>query len=110
MATTTGPKRMWWWAALAGIVSAGAFLATAALALLVARDGSPILAVGAFVIDIVPQPFKEFAIATFGEYDKIALLVGLALAVVVAASISGILGSCAPRSASWPSGSRAPCP
>ncbi len=92
MATTTGPKRMWWWAALAGIVSAGAFLATAELlALLVARDGSPILAVGAFVIDIVPQPFKEFAIATFGEYDKIALLVGLALAVVVAASISGIL-------------------
>ena len=92
MATTTGPKRMWWWAALAGIVSAGAFLATAELlALLVARDGSPILAVGAFVIDIVPQPFKEFAIATFGEYDKIALLVGLALAVVVAASISGIV-------------------
>ena len=92
MATTACPKRMWWWAALAGIVSAGAFLATAELlALLVARDGSPILAVGAFVIDIVPQPFKEFAIATFGEYDKIALLVGLALAVVVAASISGIL-------------------
>jgi hypothetical protein len=41
------------------------------------RGGSPILAVGGFVIDIVPQPFKEFAIATFGAYDKIALLVGL---------------------------------
>ena len=45
-------------------------------ALLVAREGSPILAVGSFVIDIVPQPFEEFAIATFGEYDKVALLLG----------------------------------
>ena len=91
MATESGATRLWW-AALAGIVSAGAFLAAAELtALLVARDGSPILAVGAFVIDIVPQPFKEFAIATFGEYDKIALLVGLALAVAVAAAIAGVL-------------------
>ena len=58
-------------------MSAAVFLAVAELvALLVAREGSPILAVGSFVIDIVPQPFKEFAIATFGEYDKIALLVG----------------------------------
>ena len=58
----------WFWAAVAGIVSAAAFLAVAELvALLVARDGSPVLAVGSFVIDIVPQPFKEFAIATFGR-------------------------------------------
>ena len=67
----------WALAALAGVVSAAVFLAAAELvALLVARESSPILAVGSFVIDIVPQPFKEFAIATFGEYDKIALLVG----------------------------------
>ena len=80
------------WAALAGVVSAAVFLAVAELvALLVAREGSPILAVGGFVIDIVPQPFKEFAIATFGEYDKIALLVGLALAVLVASAIAGVL-------------------
>ena len=79
-------------AALAGVVSAAVFLAVAELAaLIVAREGSPILAVGGFVIDIVPQPFKEFAIATFGEYDKIALLVGLALAVLVASAIAGIL-------------------
>lgn len=79
-------------AALAGVVSAAVFLAVAELvALLVAREGSPILAVGGFVIDIVPQPFKEFAIATFGEYDKIALLVGLALGVLVASAIAGIL-------------------
>jgi DMSO/TMAO reductase YedYZ molybdopterin-dependent catalytic subunit len=78
-------------AALAGVVSAAVFLAVAELvALVVARESSPILAIGSFVIDIVPQPFKEFAIATFGEYDKIALLVGLGLAVLVAAVITGI--------------------
>ncbi|HEX5859602.1 MAG TPA: molybdopterin-dependent oxidoreductase [Microbacterium sp.] len=78
-------------AALAGVVSAAVFLAVAELvALLVARESSPILAIGSFVIDIVPQPFKEFAIATFGEYDKIALLAGLGLAVLVASAVAGI--------------------
>ncbi|MDY0910778.1 molybdopterin-dependent oxidoreductase [Microbacterium sp. CFBP9034] len=78
-------------AALAGVVSAAVFLAVAeCVALVVARESSPILAIGSFVIDIVPQPFKEFAIATFGEYDKIALLAGLGLAVFVAAVITGI--------------------
>jgi DMSO/TMAO reductase YedYZ molybdopterin-dependent catalytic subunit len=89
---TNGRLKFWFWAAVSGVVSAGVFLAAAELmALLVAREGSPILAVGSFVIDIVPQPFKEFAIATFGEYDKIALLVGLAVAVLVASAIAGLL-------------------
>lgn len=88
----TGRWKFWSLSALAGVVSAAVFLAVAELlALLFAREGSPILAVGSFVIDIVPQPFKEFAIATFGEYDKIALLVGLGLAVLIASAIAGIL-------------------
>ena len=85
-------KRFLVWAALAGVIGGGVFLATAELfALLFARAASPILAVGGFVIDIVPQPLKEFAIATFGEYDKIALLAGLGLAVFIASAIAGIL-------------------
>ncbi|WP_243697060.1 molybdopterin-dependent oxidoreductase [Labedella endophytica] len=77
---------------MVGIVGAGVFLAVAELvALIVARNGSPILALGSFVIDIVPQWAKEFAIATFGEYDKIFLLVSLGLAIVVAAAIGGVL-------------------
>lgn len=85
-------KRFIFWAALSGVISGAVFLATAELfALIFARSASPLLAVGGFVIDIVPQPFKEFAIATFGEYDKIALLVGLGLAVVIASAIAGIL-------------------
>jgi len=79
-------------AALAGLVSGAVFLGVAELlALLVARGASPILAVGGFVIDIVPQPFKEFAIATFGANDKVALLAGLGLAAVIASAIGGVL-------------------
>jgi len=91
MAKISGQARFWFWSALAGVVSAAVFLAVAELvALLVAKESSPILAIGSFVIDIVPQPFKEFAIATFGEYDKIALLAGLALAVLIASAGAGI--------------------
>ena len=58
------------WAAVSGVIAAGAFLAAAELAaVFAARDASPILAVGAFVIDIVPQPLKEFAIAAFGSAE-----------------------------------------
>ncbi|GAA1057899.1 putative oxidoreductase [Agromyces luteolus] len=80
------------WAAAAGITAGAAFLAVAELvALGVARQASPVLAVGAFVIDVVPQPLKEFAIATFGEADKPVLLGGLGIAVVVASAVCGIL-------------------
>ncbi|MDE0545638.1 molybdopterin-dependent oxidoreductase [Microbacterium sp. C7(2022)] len=92
MARITPRASFWAWSAVAGVVSAAVFLAVAEiLSLVFARDGSPILAVGGFVIDIVPQPFKEFAIETFAEYDKIALLVGLGLAVVIASALAGIV-------------------
>ncbi|MCS5714908.1 molybdopterin-dependent oxidoreductase [Herbiconiux sp. CPCC 205716] len=85
-------KRFWIYAAIAGVVSAGALLAIAeVIALLVARDGSPVLAVGSFVIDIVPRWMKEFAIETFGSNDKIFLLGSIGLAVVVAAALAGVL-------------------
>jgi DMSO/TMAO reductase YedYZ molybdopterin-dependent catalytic subunit len=86
------PRHPWGWAAIVGIVGAGVFLAVAELvALIVARNGSPILALGSFVIDIVPQWAKEFAIATFGENDKLFLLISLGVAIIVAAAIGGIL-------------------
>lgn len=88
-----------WWPALAGVISAGALLAASELvALMVAREASPILAVGSFVIDIVPQSVKELAITVFGAFDKVALLLGLALAVIVAASLAGLLEARWPRS------------
>ncbi|MGR0318513.1 molybdopterin-dependent oxidoreductase [Agromyces sp. ZXT2-3] len=92
----TGPRagraRFLAWAGLAGVVAGAAFLAVAELlALLLARGAGPVLAVGAFVIDIVPQPVKEFAISTFGEADKPVLLGSLGLAVVVASVLAGVL-------------------
>ncbi|MCT9819869.1 molybdopterin-dependent oxidoreductase [Microbacterium sp. W1N] len=85
------PSR-WLWSALVGIVSAAAFLATAELlSLLFTRGSGPIIAVGGFVIDIVPRPLKEFAITTFGVYDKPVLLIGLGIAVLIAAAVAGIL-------------------
>ncbi len=82
----------WLWASLAGIVSAAVLLAVAeALAAIVARSASPILAVGSFIIDIVPRPLKELAITLFGEADKVALLVGIGLGAAVAAAVAGVL-------------------
>ncbi|WP_156761267.1 molybdopterin-dependent oxidoreductase [Microbacterium karelineae] len=80
------------WSAVSGIVAAVAFLAVAeALVPLTSPGGGPIVAVGGFVIDVVPSPLKEFAISTFGENDKPALLIGLGIAVLVSAAIAGIL-------------------
>ncbi|MFJ4038373.1 molybdopterin-dependent oxidoreductase [Microbacterium sp. NPDC090007] len=94
-ATETTPTRRphaWPWAALAGIVAAAALLAVAELlAALFARSASPVLAVGSFIVDIVPRPLKELAITLFGESDKIALLVGVGLGAAVAAAVAGIL-------------------
>ncbi|HBS75503.1 MAG TPA: oxidoreductase, partial [Microbacterium sp.] len=84
--------RAWLWSALSGLIGGAAFLAAAELvALLVARGASPVLAVGSFIVDVVPQPLKEFAIATFGEADKLVLLIGIGLAVAIAAALAGVL-------------------
>ena len=111
MADRRSGKRFIAWAALAGLISGAVFLAVAELfALLVARAASPVLAVGGFVIDIVPQPFKEFAIATFGEYDKIALLAGLIsfLSPCVLPLVPGYLGFVAGAVAPQTPADRAP--
>ena len=82
----------WGWAALAGAVSGGLFVAVAeVVALMAAREASPLIAVGSFVIDIVPRWAKEFAIETFGSNDKLFLLSSLGVAVFVAAALAGIL-------------------
>lgn len=90
-------RTTWGWASLAGVVAAAAFLAVSeAVAALVSRGTSPLLAVGSFVIDIVPRPLKEFAISTFGTADKPVLLASLAVAVVVAAAVIGIVETLRP--------------
>lgn len=92
-------RRLTGWASLTGIVAAMVTLAFADLiAQFVAQASSPIFAVGAFVIDIVPSWVKDAAIALFGTGDKVALLVCLALAVAILAVLAGVLEY---RSAPW---------
>ena len=90
--TTLTARRIRAFAALAGVVSAGVLLAVGELvSLVVGAASSPLLAVGSFVIDIFPPWAKDLVIALFGTNDKLVLLLCLGLAVVVAASIGGVV-------------------
>ncbi|MHA7294936.1 molybdopterin-dependent oxidoreductase [Arthrobacter sp. HLT1-21] len=79
-------------AALAGIVSAGLVLGVAELlgAFLTAR-AAPLIALGSTFIDFTPPWLKDFAIATFGTNDKVALFVGMGVTIVVLAAILGVV-------------------
>ncbi|WGW10869.1 molybdopterin-dependent oxidoreductase [Saxibacter everestensis] len=78
--------------ALAGVLSAGLALGIAELiTVLTGARTSPVLAIGSVVVDSAPKGVKDFAIATFGIYDKIALLVGMGLAIAALSAIAGVL-------------------
>jgi len=86
------PSRTVALAALAGIAAALAGLGAAELAsALLAPAGSPVLAVGALVIDLVPGWVKELVIALFGTNDKAVLIVAVALGAAVLAAAAGML-------------------
>ncbi|MFF1574040.1 molybdopterin-dependent oxidoreductase [Leifsonia sp. NPDC058292] len=55
------------------------------------QNGSPVLVVGALVIDLVPAWLKEAVIAVFGTGDKAVLIVSLALVLLVGAGVAGWL-------------------
>jgi DMSO/TMAO reductase YedYZ molybdopterin-dependent catalytic subunit len=74
-----------------GIATAGAALGVAHLvAGIVDPAATPIVAVGQATIDLTPEPVKSFAIRTFGEHDKTALLAGIGLVLGAAAAALGI--------------------
>jgi len=79
-------------AAIAGILAALVALGVAELiAALIGPNSSPVVVVGGTVIDATPRPVKDFAISTFGENDKIALIVGTLVLIVVFAVAIGLL-------------------
>lgn len=81
-----------WWAALAGIVGAGVGLAVAELvSVLVSPRSSPIAAAGAAVVDVTPAWLKDWAIATFGTADKVALFVTMGIVMLIGAGLAGLL-------------------
>ncbi|TYP88581.1 molybdopterin-dependent oxidoreductase [Blastococcus xanthinilyticus] len=89
-------------AALAGIAAVAAGLGSAELvAGLVPQAPSLILAVGDFVVDNVPGPVEQWAIATLGTADKPVLIGGI---LVLSALFGALLGMLARRSAVLASG------
>jgi DMSO/TMAO reductase YedYZ molybdopterin-dependent catalytic subunit len=77
---------------VAGLLAAGVALGGAELvAGLVGPQSSPVVAVGDTVITLVPEPVKAFAIETFGEDDKTALVIGTLVLVAVYAAVLGVL-------------------
>ncbi|RZU78139.1 DMSO/TMAO reductase YedYZ molybdopterin-dependent catalytic subunit [Micromonospora kangleipakensis] len=81
-------------AALAGITAAAVAIGAAEpVAVLTGARSAPLIAVGGLVVDVVPESLKQFAIALFGTYDKIALLVGTALLLAAFAAVLGVLAA-----------------
>ncbi|SCL13119.1 DMSO/TMAO reductase YedYZ, molybdopterin-dependent catalytic subunit [Micromonospora rhizosphaerae] len=82
------------YAALAGITAAAVAIGAAEpVAVLTGPRSAPLIAVGGLVVDFVPEPVKQFAIALFGTYDKIALLIGTALLLAAFAALLGVLAA-----------------
>jgi DMSO/TMAO reductase YedYZ molybdopterin-dependent catalytic subunit len=89
------------WAALGGLLAAGAAIGLSELvAAFVQPAAAPVVAVGTRLITLTPEPVKEFAIRHFGEHDKTVLLGGIyvvlaaiAVAVGLAAGVRRALGA-----------------
>ncbi len=58
-------------------------------------------AVGGLAIDYVPPPVKDFAIAVFGIYDKLALIIGMVVVTVGLGVLVGIWAGRRFRVAYW---------
>ncbi|MCC9193944.1 molybdopterin-dependent oxidoreductase [Arthrobacter sp. zg-Y916] len=84
--------RTWPWAGAAGLVAAALAVAAGELSAAVLSPAlSPVTAVGAVVVDAVPGPVKDWAIAVFGTADKIALLAGMLLVIALIGMACGLL-------------------
>jgi DMSO/TMAO reductase YedYZ molybdopterin-dependent catalytic subunit len=81
-----------WFGSLAGLTAAAVALGVAeVIAVVAGARSAPLVAVGGVVVDSVPKPVKNFAVATFGTHDKTALLIGTAVLLVVFAAVIGAL-------------------
>ncbi|GIJ65304.1 hypothetical protein Voc01_002210 [Virgisporangium ochraceum] len=75
-----------------GVASVAAALGVAELVAIVTGPlTSPGIAVGGAIIDLVPEPLKQFAISLFGTYDKLALQIGTIVLLVLAGVGLGFL-------------------
>lgn len=78
-------------AAIAGVAAAAVAMGVAELvAVWTGPNSAPLIAVGAAIIELAPEPAKEFAIRLFGVHDKTALLVGTGVLLAAFAALIGI--------------------
>lgn len=85
-----GPSRLF--SAIAGVLVGSAAIAVAELiAAFNPNWRNPLFTVGDRFISITPAWLKDFAIATFGTNDKIALLVGIGIFLAVFSAVVGIV-------------------
>ena len=78
--------------ALAGLLAAAAGLGGGELvAAFVGPSSSPVVAVGNASIALTPEWLKRFAITTFGERDKLALVVGTLVVLALYALLVGLV-------------------
>src|SRR5918992_5188048 len=81
-----------------GVLAAGVALGTAELLAVVLGPGSsPIVAVGGAAVDATPEWLKSFAIRTFGERDKLVLLIGIGVVLTLMVSLLGVASRRRPR-------------
>jgi DMSO/TMAO reductase YedYZ molybdopterin-dependent catalytic subunit len=86
-------------AVLIGVLAVASALAAGHLvAGLTNPNASPLFAVGNTAIDLTPTEVKEYAVRTFGTYDKLVLLGGMAAVLLVLAVLVGLLS----RRSRWP--------
>ncbi|MCU1669861.1 MAG: oxidoreductase molybdopterin binding protein [Blastococcus sp.] len=78
--------------ALAGLLAAGVGLAAAeVVAAFAGPSSSPVVAVGEAAIALTPESVKSFAIRTFGERDKLALVAGTLVVLAFYALVVGLV-------------------
>ena len=77
--------------ALSGAVAAAVALGVSELAAGLLGLPSLIEGMGNWVIDVVPTPVKEWAIATFGTNDKLVLLIGIIVVTLLLGALVGVL-------------------
>ncbi|WP_283137324.1 molybdopterin-dependent oxidoreductase [Rhizohabitans arisaemae] len=91
--------RMRWAGPVIGVVAGAVAIGVAQLfAGLLNPRAFPVIAVGDTVIDLTPAQIKDWAIATFGVYDKVVLLGGIA---VLLTGFAALIGAAARRKAGY---------
>ncbi|MEU1343985.1 molybdopterin-dependent oxidoreductase [Streptomyces sp. NPDC005827] len=84
------PKQ--WYGELAGVAATALALGVGELvAAATGGPSAPLVAVGGVAVDAAPTPVKEFAVAVFYTYDKLALQAGIVLVLAVFAAFIGVL-------------------